>query len=98
MKTKDSLQTTIEDLRTLLKDAEQVLADAGDDAGEKVAELRTRMNSALDDGRGQIDRFRELAEDEIERADEMIRAHPYHTVGLAAAIGMLAGILLTRKD
>ena len=96
--TSDSLEATVEDLKTLLKDAESVLASAGDDAGEKVTEIRERMREALASGQSMLDQILERGEVEVERADAYVRTHPWQTVGLAATLGVLAGIILFRRD
>lgn len=87
----------IEELRTLVREAEQALAAAGDTADDKVKALRERMKHALDEGRETFRRVRESTREHLEEADEYVRDHPYQTIGLAALAGVLVGVLITRK-
>jgi ElaB/YqjD/DUF883 family membrane-anchored ribosome-binding protein len=86
------------DLRELVRDAEKLLAQSSDAADEKFTELRARMRDALDSSHDQLERAREYASDQAKRADEYVRTHPYHTLGIAAAIGLVIGALATRRS
>jgi ElaB/YqjD/DUF883 family membrane-anchored ribosome-binding protein len=77
-------------LQVLLHDAEKALSNTAGAAGEKFEELRERMRSALDAGRAEASR-------RAHQADEMVHAHPYYAVGIAAGIGALIGILISRS-
>jgi ElaB/YqjD/DUF883 family membrane-anchored ribosome-binding protein len=77
-------------LRVLLHDAERALSTTADAAGEKFTELRGRMRSALDAGRAEASR-------RAQQADEMVHEHPYYAVGIAAGVGALIGILVSRR-
>ena len=89
--------STVEDLRALLRDAEEVLASAGDQADDKIKELRSRMRAAIEDSRSTYYQIRDSAREQLDRADDYVRTHPYHAVGLAAAVGALAGLLFSRR-
>lgn len=92
-----ALHSTVDDLKALLRDAEQVLSGAGDEAGEKVQEIRERMRAALDETHSAYDRIRDSAREQLSQYDDYVRAHPYQAIGIAAAIGALAGILVSRR-
>jgi ElaB/YqjD/DUF883 family membrane-anchored ribosome-binding protein len=77
-------------LQVLLHDAEKALSNTAGVAGEKIAELRERMRDALDAGRAEATR-------RAKQADEMVHEHPYYAVGIAAGIGALIGILISRS-
>lgn len=78
------------DLKVLLHDAERALSHTADAAGEKFTELRERMRSALDAGRAEATR-------RARQADELVHEHPYYAVGIAAGIGALVGIIVSRS-
>jgi ElaB/YqjD/DUF883 family membrane-anchored ribosome-binding protein len=44
-----------------------------------------------------IQRAEEKAVERAKAADRVIRDHPYHTVGVAFAVGVLLGVLCRRK-
>jgi ElaB/YqjD/DUF883 family membrane-anchored ribosome-binding protein len=77
-------------LQVLLHDAEKALSNTAGAAGEKFDELRERMRSALDAGRAEASR-------RVKQADEMVHEHPYYAVGIAAGVGALIGILVSRS-
>lgn len=77
-------------LQVLLHDAEKALSNTAGAAGEKFDELRERMRDALEAGRAEATR-------RAKQADEMVHEHPYYAVGIAAGIGALIGILISRS-
>ena len=89
-------EDTIAELRDLLREAEEVLADTGAAGGEKIEALRERLRVALFEGRHAIDRLRELARRRAGEIDLQVRAHPYESVGIAIGVGALLGFLCSR--
>lgn len=98
IRTADSMNTAIEDLKTLVRDAEEVLANAGDAAEEQVADLQERMRQALNDSRARLRDLQSAAREHLHEYDEYVRSHPYQSIGAAIAIGALLGILLGRRS
>ncbi len=92
------MNTAIDDLRALVRDAEQVLANAGDAAGEQAADLQARMREALDASRDRLHELKASAREHLDEYDEYVRAHPYQSIGVAVAIGALIGVLLGRRS
>jgi len=80
----------MQELRDVVAAAEELLAAAGDQNAERLREVRDRAEVALRDARARI----EGAGDEIE---EQVRKHPFAAVGIAAGIGLIVGLLLSRK-
>lgn len=78
------------ELREVVSAAEELLSAAGGANAERLKEIRERAETAL---RGARDRF-EGAGEEIE---DRVRQHPYAALGIAAAVGLVIGILLSRK-
>ena len=77
------------ELREVVAAAEELLAAASPSA-ERIQEMRERTEEAL---RGARERL-EGAGSEIE---DRVRKHPYAALGIAAGVGLILGILLTRK-
>jgi ElaB/YqjD/DUF883 family membrane-anchored ribosome-binding protein len=86
-----------DDLRSLLQEAEEALGSATGEAGEKFDQLRDRLRVTLNDGRNSLDRLRAEAVRRAKQADQVVRDNPYYAVGVAAGIGALVGILVTRS-
>ncbi|HMJ91280.1 MAG TPA: DUF883 family protein [Candidatus Acidoferrum sp.] len=82
---------------TLAKDARALLHATSDVAGEKVAEARERLSTALERGREIYDRARERAIESARTGDQFVRRNPYAVAGIALGIGAVIGILLCRR-
>ncbi|HYR32806.1 MAG TPA: DUF883 family protein [Burkholderiales bacterium] len=80
----------MDDLRAVMADAEALLRATADQAGPKVEEVRARAEESLRAAREHL----KSAGAEL---DSQVREHPWAAVGIAAAIGLIAGILLSRK-
>jgi ElaB/YqjD/DUF883 family membrane-anchored ribosome-binding protein len=79
----------MQELRDVVAAAEELLAAATPSA-ERMKEIRDRAELAL---RGARERIEE-AGGEVE---ERVRQHPYAALGIAAAVGLVIGLLLARK-
>lgn len=97
-----STERLLEDLRQVVRDAEELLRATAGMAGEKVAEVRARAEETL---RAAKVRMAEVGEDLGERAqvavdsaDRYVRRNPWTAVGIAAVAGLLLGALLTRRE
>jgi ElaB/YqjD/DUF883 family membrane-anchored ribosome-binding protein len=89
------------DLKTVVEDAEELLRATAGQTGEKIAAARERAEDSLYAARERlgemqkelIDQTRELAES----ADSYVRKNPWQAVGIAAAAGLVVGLLITRR-
>lgn len=93
---KSEMQTT-EELKALLHEAEQALSDTAGEAGEKFDELRERLRDALDSGKYSFERLKSEATRRAKQADQLVRDNPYYAIGVAAGVGALIGILVSRS-
>jgi ElaB/YqjD/DUF883 family membrane-anchored ribosome-binding protein len=89
--------TTADDLKSLLQEAEEALSSTAGDAGEKFDELRERLRTALDSGKDTLERLRTEASRRAKQADQMVRDNPYYAIGIAAGVGAIIGILVSRS-
>jgi ElaB/YqjD/DUF883 family membrane-anchored ribosome-binding protein len=89
------------DLKTLARDAEELLKATAGDAGEKVKETRARLTAALERAKSTCHELQEestaAARAAAKKADAVIRQHPYESIGVAFGVGLLIGVLVTRK-
>ena len=70
------------ELREVAREAEALLQATADQTGARVEELRERAKEALAAARG---------------IDEQVRKNPWAAVAIAAGVGLLLGLLLSRK-
>ena len=90
-------QATVEDLRALIREAQDALDNVGDTATIEVQALRERLKAVLADGQAALKDLAAAARGKASRADDSIRANPYPSIGIAVGVGLIAGFLLSRS-
>lgn len=89
------------DLENLTRDAEDLLKATAGDVSEKAKEARSRVAAALERAKTTCVHLQEQtvasAKAAAKKADVVIREHPYESIGVAFGIGLLIGVLVTRK-
>jgi ElaB/YqjD/DUF883 family membrane-anchored ribosome-binding protein len=86
-----------ESAANLAEDAQALLAATADAAETKVIEARKRLSAALDRGKQAWGYAQDYAVDKAKAADEVIRDHPYQSIGIAFGVGALLGLFLARR-
>ena len=88
-------------LRRVMADAEDLLAATVDVSSTGVDELRERARKNLSQAREQMldieDEVRARARRAASMTDDYVHENPWASVGMAAAAGMLLGLLLGRR-
>lgn len=91
----------VADLKLVIADADELLRATASQAGEKVGELRVRMQENLTSARLKLaDAEAALKEKsrEVARAtDDYVHDHPWKSIGVAAGVGLLVGLLIGRR-
>ncbi len=87
----------VTDLKRVVHDSEELLHATKDVAGEKALEMRERLSEAMDSAKRTVQRLEEKAIEGAKTADRTIREHPYQSIGVAFGLGLLIGVLVTRK-
>ncbi|MGH7980508.1 MAG: DUF883 family protein [Limisphaerales bacterium] len=82
----------------LADDARELLAATAGMAETKVVEARRRLQSALERGKEAWGDLQDRAAEQAKVADEVIRDHPYQSIGIAFGVGALLGILMARRS
>jgi len=96
-----STEKLMKDLRLVMMDAEELLKATAGQAGEKVASapgraedsIRAAREALAEAGEAAVERGREAAES----ADEYVHEHPWTAIGIAAGVGLVVGLMLSRK-
>jgi ElaB/YqjD/DUF883 family membrane-anchored ribosome-binding protein len=89
-------EVTADDVKQLLREAEQALSEGVGEAGDKFNELRGRLRAAVSSGRFSLENLRAEANRRVEQADELVHEHPYYAIGIAAGAGALIGALVSK--
>lgn len=94
-------ERVVADLKTLVKDSEELLKATVGDVNEKTKETRARLSAAIERAKATCEDVRErttaVALGAAKRGDTVIRSHPYESIGVAFGVGLLIGVLVTRK-
>jgi ElaB/YqjD/DUF883 family membrane-anchored ribosome-binding protein len=95
-------QKLVEEFATVLTEAEGLLKAAATETGEKARDLRSQVEAKLLSAKL---RLQELEGQAVERAkaaahatDEYVHDHPWQAIGIAAAVGLVAGLLINRRS
>lgn len=85
----------------VLRDAEELLKKAGEETGEKAELLRAEAESKLLSAKLRLQeiegRLADRTRAAARRADDYVHESPWTSIGVAAAIGFVAGMLLNRR-
>lgn len=88
------------DMRAVVTDAEELLRATAGQAGEKVAAARERIQANLAVAKDKlIDAEHAMAEKTKQAAkatDEYVHENPWKAVGIAAGVGLVVGLLISR--
>jgi ElaB/YqjD/DUF883 family membrane-anchored ribosome-binding protein len=93
--------TLVEDLKVVMRDAEALIKATSAQTGEKIQEVRARAEESLRQAR---ERLTQLEDEALQRArevadatEEYVRENPWQSLGIAAGIGLVLGILISRR-
>ena len=96
-----SKEKLVADLKVVVADAEELLRATASQAGEKVSAARERIQASLAAAKVKLtEAERALLEKSklaAKATDEYVRAHPWQAVGIAAAAGLVLGVLISRR-
>ena len=87
----------VSDLKTVTREAEELLKTVSGEEGNGSHDLRMRLSSAIDSAKETYRRLEEKAVAGAKATDKVIREHPYESLGVAFGLGLLVGVLVTRK-
>ncbi len=94
-------QQLVTDMKSVIADAEDMLHATADQAGEKVATMRARIQERLNGAKVRLGEA-EAALIEKTRAaaratDTYVHESPWTAVGIAAGVGLLVGLIIGRR-
>jgi ElaB/YqjD/DUF883 family membrane-anchored ribosome-binding protein len=91
----------IDDLTAVVRDAESLLRATAAQTGSKIEEVRARAEETV---RQAKDRLAGVEQQAVERArlladeaDVYVRGNPWQAVAVAAGVGLLLGLLVSRR-
>jgi ElaB/YqjD/DUF883 family membrane-anchored ribosome-binding protein len=96
--TKDKL---IADFKVVIADAEELLRATAGQAGDKISEARAKVQDHLNNAKTSLAEAQAVVVDRakaVGRAtDDYVHDNPWRSVGVAAGIGFIVGLLIGRR-
>jgi ElaB/YqjD/DUF883 family membrane-anchored ribosome-binding protein len=90
-----------ENLQAMVDEAEQLLKTAQRSGNEQFLAARDKFEAQVKHARSALDDLQKMASYNMHRAakvaDTAVHDHPYAAAGLAAGIGVLVGMLISRR-
>lgn len=98
---KTAQEVLMEDFQTLVTDTERLLEHTKSLAGDQADELRQQIQDSLLRARETLklteDSLRERGKAAVIATEDYVQANPWQSVGIAAGVGFLIGLLATRR-
>ena len=96
-----SREALVKDFADVLTEADALLKQAAKETGDKASDLRAQVEAKLRTAKLKL---QDLQDDAIDRAkaaarvtDEYVHDNPWQAIGIAAAIGFLVGLVVSRR-
>jgi ElaB/YqjD/DUF883 family membrane-anchored ribosome-binding protein len=91
----------VQDMRMVISDAEELLRATANQAGEKIGVARERIEDSLHQAKVKLAEAESVLKERGAQAarytDEYVHDNPWHAIGVAAVIGLVLGLLMTRR-
>jgi ElaB/YqjD/DUF883 family membrane-anchored ribosome-binding protein len=98
---KDNQARLGSDFKMVIDDAEKLLRHVVRDAGEGYDDARNRLERSLKTARAELEGAEHVVLDSARKAkqatDEYVHHHPWQSIGIGASIGVLLGMLISRR-
>lgn len=95
-----SKEKLMQDLRVVVSDAEELLRATAGQAGEKASAARERIQDSLIAAKARLIAAEEAVVARTKQAakatDEYVHENPWKAVGIAAGVGLVIGMLISR--
>ncbi|BAO63677.1 membrane protein [Pseudomonas fluorescens] len=89
------------DFQALVSDTERLLEHTATLAGDQADELREQIHDSLLKARETLqlteDSLRQRGQAAVTAAEDYVQSNPWQSVGIAAGVGFLIGLLATRR-
>ena len=84
----------VKDLRGVVSDAENLVKATANDLGDKAKDARAKLMATLESAKVTL---QEKAVAGARATDKLVRDNPYQSLGISFALGLLLGVVVTRK-
>lgn len=96
-----SREKLVQDLKLVIADAEDLLRATASQAGEKVVAAREKFQDSVHRAKLKLAEVEDIIVDKGKEAaratDEYVHDNPWKAVGIAAGVGVIIGMLISRR-
>ena len=100
-RSKPDQEALMSDLQDALSDTEAMLSDISGNGGAMAQDLRAKLTANLQSVKAKLIETEELVTEKAKFAakatDDYVRENPWQSVGVAAGVGFLVGMLVSRR-
>jgi ElaB/YqjD/DUF883 family membrane-anchored ribosome-binding protein len=90
-----------DDLAAVLRDVEVLMTAATEPGSDRLAEARARIRESVEAAKRRLgeaqSRVAQEGAEALHATDDYVKRNPWQAVGIAAGIGLIAGLLLSRR-
>lgn len=94
-------ESLLRELNQVLKDAEELLKNSEQQAGEGFHSAKDRLEASLKTAKHEIHRIEDkvvkTVKESAKATDNYVHENPWKTAGIAAGVGVLVGLLIARS-
>ncbi|MGZ0783945.1 DUF883 domain-containing protein [Pseudomonas sp. TKO26] len=98
---KTAQEVLMADFQALVSDTERLLEHTATLAGDQADELREQIHDSLLKARETLqlteESLRQRGQAAVTAAEDYVQSNPWQSVGIAAGVGFLIGLLATRR-
>jgi ElaB/YqjD/DUF883 family membrane-anchored ribosome-binding protein len=87
----------VQDLKTVLHDAEELIKATAGEFNDATKEARQRLAATVESARTSLNDLEDKAIASARATDKLIREHPYPSIGVAVGLGLVLGLLVNRR-
>ncbi len=91
----------VADFKAVINDAEELLRATANQGGEHISSVRARVEERVTRAKEELNELGDDAfargEAAVKATEDYVRTHPWQSIGIAAGLGLLIG-LLSRRD
>ena len=93
--------TIVDEFSSVLTEAEERLQRAANETGDKAKDLRAQVEKKLLNAKLRLQEIQgqaiDTAKDTARATDDYVHDHPWQAIGIAAAVGVVVGLLMNRR-
>jgi ElaB/YqjD/DUF883 family membrane-anchored ribosome-binding protein len=91
----------VSDMKVLVNDTEELVKATASQAGEKIVDMRHRAQEAVNKLKPQLAKLEaevvEKAKATVTATNEYVHKNPWTAIGVSAGVGLIIGMLISRR-